>query len=106
MKHSSIIGRAALYFVGGLLATYAKEFKDLGAARLLGFSWADWLILNCDAISVNALLLIAYFDRSFSTHMQNGGAPEKPLLTSDDFHKLMADWQAKQPPVNQQPPKV
>lgn len=94
MRHSSVILRAALYFVGGTLATYAKEFKDIGAAKLMSFNWADWMILNSDAISVNALLLIAYFDRSFGNHMQNGGGPEKPLLTAEDFHKLMTDWQA------------
>lgn len=98
LKHSSIILRASLYFFGGLAATYAKEFKDLGAARLLSFNWADWLILNSDAVAVNGLLLIAYFDRSFGTHMLNGGGEKPSGLTAEDVRKLMADWKPEAKP--------
>lgn len=92
MRHSSIILRASCYFFAVLFVGFGKEFNNVGAAKLHDYLWSDWLVLSVSQSGECLMTLFAFFDKSFSEHMANGGGSTPPALSKADFKVLMEDW--------------
>lgn len=97
LKHASVILRAAVYVAMVTFIEFGKSFKDVGAAKLAAYTFADWLVDTTCTMGQVFVVLNAYFDRSFGTHMLNGGGEKPSGLTAEDVRKLMADWKPPTP---------
>ena len=96
-QHVSIILRSGCYFFAVLCVNFGKEFVDVGAAKLHDYLWSDWTVLAVPTMGNCLITMTAFFDKSFSEHMANGGAP-KAALSAADFKVLMEDWKKQTEP--------
>jgi len=85
-KHASIIFRAGIYTAMVVCIVTSQAFHDEGAAKLMDYRWGDWAVLLFTIGASVFTTLNAYFDRSFSVHMANGGGtastPAEPPKTT------------------------
>lgn len=68
-KHAFIIFLVSIYVLTQICIEFGKAFSDVGAAKLQAYTWADWLVLCVTTAGSVGLTVMAFFSRSFASHM-------------------------------------
>ncbi len=68
-KHAFVIFLVSLYLGTQVCIEFGKVFLDVGAAKLMGYTWADWLVLSVPTAGTVGVTALAFFSRTFANHM-------------------------------------
>lgn len=74
MKLTGLILFACLFAMCPVLIEMAKEFHDVGAAKLADYHWADWLILGTSAAALAATNLLSFFSNKWPQYQADKAA--------------------------------
>lgn len=85
-----IILRALSVFLAVTFIEMAKEFKEVGAAKLHDYSWADWMVCIVGIGAVGFVALNAFFSTAYSQHLDR--------IHSGDTERWRKAELAKPPP--------